>query len=156
MPPKWDVGGADSVANAATGRLARLGVTEVVRAAGGVVRDQRGGSVLLVHRRRYDDWSFPKGKAFEGESDEECALREVEEETGVSCELEFELPTSEYRHRSGRPKRVRYWAMRPLRGEPRPLNEIDDVAWFSFGEAQTKLSYDRDRVVLEALAARAS
>jgi 8-oxo-dGTP pyrophosphatase MutT (NUDIX family) len=155
MPPKGELGGANNAANTAKGRLARLGVTEVVRAAGGVVRDQRDGSVLLVHRRRYDDWSFPKGKALEGESDEECALREVEEETGVSCELEFELPTSEYRHRSGRPKRVRYWAMRPLGGEAQPLNEIDDIAWFSLGEAQMKLSYDRDRVVLRALAARA-
>jgi 8-oxo-dGTP pyrophosphatase MutT (NUDIX family) len=118
------------------------------------VRNRRGGSVLLVHRRRYDDWTFPKGKALEGESDEECALREVEEETGVSCELEFELPTSEYRHRSGRLKRVRYWAMRPLGGEAEPLNEIDEVAWLSLGEAERKLSYDRDRVVLGALGAR--
>jgi 8-oxo-dGTP pyrophosphatase MutT (NUDIX family) len=130
-------------------------VTEVVRAAGGVVRDQRGGSVLLVHRPRYDDWTFPKGKALEGESDEECALREVEEETSVSCELEFELPTSEYRLGSGRLKRVRYWAMRPLGGEAEPRNEIDDVAWLSLGDAERKLSYDRDRVVLAALAARA-
>jgi 8-oxo-dGTP pyrophosphatase MutT (NUDIX family) len=128
---------------------------EVVRAAGGVVRDQRGGSVLLVHRRRYDDWTFPKGKALEGESDEECALREVEEETGVSCQLEFELPTTEYRLRNGRLKRVRYWAMGPLGGEAEPRNEIDDVAWLPLGEAERKLSYDRDRVVLGALAARA-
>jgi 8-oxo-dGTP pyrophosphatase MutT (NUDIX family) len=130
-------------------------VTELVRAAGGVVSDPRGASVLLVHRRRYDDWTFPKGKALEGESDEECALREVEEETGLSCELEFELPTSEYRLRSGCQKRVRYWAMRQLGGEAEPRNEIDDVAWFSLGEAERKLSYDRDRVVLGALATRA-
>jgi 8-oxo-dGTP pyrophosphatase MutT (NUDIX family) len=143
------------MAKTAEGRPARLDVTEVVRAAGGVVRDQRGGSVLLVHRRRYDDWTFPKGKALEGESDEDCALREVEEETGLSCELEFELPTSEYRLPSGRLKRVRYWAMRPLGGEAEPRDEIDDVAWLPLTEAERKLSYDRDRVVLEALAARA-
>ena len=143
------------MAKAAEDRPARLGVTEVVRAAGGVVRDERGGSVLLVHRPRYDDWAFPKGKALEGESDEECALREVEEETGLSCELEFELPTSEYPLRSGRLKRVRYWAMRPLGGEAEPRNEIDDVAWLSLGDAERKLTYDRDRVVLGALTARA-
>ena len=131
-------------------------MTEVVRAAGGVVRDERGGSVLLVHRRRYDDWTFPKGKALDGESDEECALREVQEETGLSCELEFELPTSEYRLRNGRLKSVRYWAMRPLGGEAEPRNEIDDIAWLPLSEAERKLSYDRDRVVLEALAARAA
>jgi len=57
----------------------------VVRAAGGlVVRDD---TVLLVHRPKYDDWTFPKGKAEDGESDEDCALREVREETGLSCEL---------------------------------------------------------------------
>jgi 8-oxo-dGTP pyrophosphatase MutT (NUDIX family) len=130
-------------------------VTEVVRAAGGVVRDQHSGSVLLVHRRRYDDWTFPKGKALEGESDEECALREVAEETGLSCELEFELPTTEYKLRSGRLKRVRYWAMRPLGGEAEARNEVDAVAWLPLGEAEKQLSYDRDRVVLEALADRA-
>jgi 8-oxo-dGTP diphosphatase len=120
-----------------------------------VVRDERGSSVLLVHRRRYDDWTFPKGKALEGESDEECALREVAEETGLSCELECELPTTEYTLRSGRLKRVRYWAMRPLGGKAEPRNEIDDVGWIPLAEAKRKLSYDRDRVVLEALAARA-
>jgi 8-oxo-dGTP pyrophosphatase MutT (NUDIX family) len=155
MPPGEALGGADSLANAAKGRLGRPDVTEVVRAAGGVVRGERGGSVLLVHRRRYGDWTFPKGKALDGESDEECALREVEEETGVSCELVFELPTTEYTHRTGRRKRVRYWAMRPISGEAQALNEIDEVAWFSVGEAQRKLSYDRDRVVLSALVARA-
>jgi 8-oxo-dGTP diphosphatase len=143
------------LAKAAEGRPARLGVRQVVRAAGGVIRDKQGGSVLLVHRPRYDDWTFPKGKALEGESDEECALREVEEETGLSCELEFELPTSEYRLRSGRRKRVRYWAMQPLGGEAEPRSEVDAVAWLPLGEAEKQLSYDRDRVVLGALAARA-
>jgi 8-oxo-dGTP pyrophosphatase MutT (NUDIX family) len=130
-------------------------VSQVVLAAGGVVRDERRGSVLLVHRPRYDDWTFPKGKALEGESDEDCALREVEEETGLSCELEFELPTSEYRLRNGRRKRVRYWAMWPLGGEAEPRTEVDDIAWLPLGEAERKLTYDRDRIVLEALAARA-
>jgi 8-oxo-dGTP diphosphatase len=65
-----------------------------VRAAGGVVvRDAPGGpEVLVVHRPEYDDWTFPKGKAEPGETDEACALREVEEETGLVCELESELP----------------------------------------------------------------
>ena len=47
----------------------------VVRAAGGLV--VRDGKVVLVHRPKYDDWSFPKGKCDEGEPDEACALREV-------------------------------------------------------------------------------
>ena len=71
---------------------------EVVRAAGGVVlRDGPSGrEVLLVHRRRYDDWTLPKGKCEPGETDEDCALREVEEETGFACELDDELPSTEY------------------------------------------------------------
>jgi 8-oxo-dGTP pyrophosphatase MutT (NUDIX family) len=63
---------------------ARSEVT-VVRAAGGLV--VRNGEVLLVHRPKYDDWTFPKGKAEDGETDEACALREVEEETGFTCAL---------------------------------------------------------------------
>jgi 8-oxo-dGTP pyrophosphatase MutT (NUDIX family) len=59
----------------------------LIRAAGGVLI-RPGGSgveVLVVHRPKYDDWTFPKGKADRGESDEKCALREVEEETGLRC-----------------------------------------------------------------------
>ena len=58
-------------------------MSDRVDAAGGVV--ERDGRVLLVHRPRYDDWTFPKGKLDPGESFEDAALREVEEETGVSA-----------------------------------------------------------------------
>ena len=54
----------------------------------------RGLEVLVVHRPAYGDWTFPKGKCERGESDEDCALREVEEETGLVCELEVELPST--------------------------------------------------------------
>ena len=68
-----------------------------VRAAGGVVARASGDGVevVLVHRPRYDDWSLPKGKLEPGESWEDGALREVEEETGLRCELGEELdPTA--------------------------------------------------------------
>ena len=65
-----------------------------VEAAGGVV--VRDGQVLLVHRPRYDDWTLPKGKLDAGESFEDAALREVEEETGLRCRLVRELPPVEY------------------------------------------------------------
>ena len=124
-----------------------------VRAAGGVVlRPGRDGSeVLLVHRPAYDDWSLPKGKCNRNESDEDCALREVEEETGLRCVLEHELPSTSYRDAKGRPKVVRYWAMRPLGGEAQPHSEVDDVRWLPLDEAQEALTWERDRAVLEAV-----
>jgi 8-oxo-dGTP pyrophosphatase MutT (NUDIX family) len=126
---------------------------ELVRAAGGVVlRDGGGGpEVLLVHRPAHDDWSLPKGKAHRRESDEDCALREVEEETGLRCSLERELPSTRYRDARGRPKVVRYWAMRPVTGEARARAEVDDVRWLPLDEARDQLTWPRDREVLEAV-----
>jgi 8-oxo-dGTP pyrophosphatase MutT (NUDIX family) len=106
---------------------------------------------VLVHRPQYDDWTFPKGKAHQGESDEDCALREVEEETGLRCALEDELPSTSYRDSKDRDKVVRYWRMRPVAGVLRPENEVDEAGWFGAEEASARLSYDRDRHVLEAL-----
>jgi 8-oxo-dGTP diphosphatase len=126
----------------------------VIRAAGGlVVRDGEDGerAVLVVHRPRYDDWSFPKGKNLRDERDEDCALREVEEETGLVCELAEELPATEYVDGSGRPKRVRYWLMRPVGGRLEFHNEVDDARWVSPGEARQLLSYARDHGLLDNL-----
>ena len=118
----------------------------MIRAAGGVVL--RDGEIVVVHRPQYDDWTLPKGKAEPGESDKDCALREVEEETGLRCELLQELTTVVYDDARGRLKQVRYWSMRPVSGELRPANEIDDARWVSVDEAASVLSYDRDREVL--------
>jgi 8-oxo-dGTP diphosphatase len=126
-----------------------VGVSDRVDAAGGVV--ERDGRVLLVHRPRYDDWSFPKGKLDPGESFEDAALREVEEETGLRCTLGRELPSTRYEAK-GRPKLVRYWAMTPQE-EPgfEPNDETDDLRWVTRAEALELLTYDRDRDVLAAL-----
>jgi 8-oxo-dGTP pyrophosphatase MutT (NUDIX family) len=124
-------------------------VSDRVEAAGGVV--VRDGRVLLVHRPRYDDWSFPKGKLDPGESFEDAAVREVEEETGFRCTLGRELPPVSYEVK-GRPKLVRYWLMEPEAEPGFELNdETDDLRWVTPDEARGLLSYDRDRDVLEAL-----
>jgi 8-oxo-dGTP diphosphatase len=127
-------------------------LTDVVRAAGGVVlRDTGAGvEVLVVHRPRYDDWSFPKGKAEPGESDEDCAVREVEEETGLRCSLGRELPFTDYTDPRGRPKRVRYWEMEVVGGELGFEHEVDTARWLSPEEATALLSYPRDVDVLRA------
>ena len=133
-------------------RAERTALTEVVRAAGGVVTREVDGStqVLVVHRPGYDDWSFPKGKAERGESDEECALREVEEETGLRCALAAELPSTEYVDARGRPKRVRYWRMQATGGDLAYRHEVDEARWLALDEAAALLSYPRDLVLLDA------
>lgn len=76
----------------------------IVHAAGALVWREKGGDlqVLLVHRPRYDDWSFPKGKLESGESLCACAVREVAEETGVQVRLEQPLETIRYRLGDGK------------------------------------------------------
>jgi len=135
----------------AKGRPLSLGV---VRAAGGVVvRDGAGRELLVVHRPRYRDWTFPKGKADPGESDEACAVREVEEETGLRCVLGSELSATEYVDARGRPKRVRYWLMQVESGELRFEHEVDDARWVTAREAEALLTYPRDLELVRAAAA---
>lgn len=108
-----------------------------------------GVEVVVVHRPKYDDWSLPKGKCGPDESDEACALREVQEETGFHVRLGEELSVASYVDRKGRPKRVRYWTM-TLAGDDDfvPNDEVDRICWCSPAEAAGLLSYDVDRRVL--------
>lgn len=143
-----------------TTKAAELDVKEV-RAAGGLITrvDETGDpQVLLVHRSRYDDWSFPKGKLDPGETFEEAALREVKEETGLVCRLLAELASIRYRDADGLPKLVRYWQMVPLEGDIGDFafnSEIDDLRWVQPVEAARLLSYSHDRVLLEDFIAAA-
>lgn len=111
----------------------------------------KGIEAVAVHRPHYDDWSLPKGKVEGPESHLEAALREVEEETGLVCEPEFELSSHSYVDHRGRSKLVRWWAMRPVGGALRPANEIDDVRWFPVAEPEL-LDYEADRLLLVDLA----
>jgi 8-oxo-dGTP diphosphatase len=127
-----------------------LDVTEIVRAAGGIVwrPKRRAVEIALVHRPAYDDWSFPKGKLHDGETEAEAALREVEEETGLRCNLGPELGLLSYTDHKGRPKTVRYWEMTVAGGQLAPANEVDDARWVPLEEARSMLTYDHDRDVL--------
>ena len=120
-------------------------------AAGGVVARKRANGeheYLLVHRKRYDDWSLPKGKLDRGESYREAALREIEEETGFKCEVTTRLGTVGYVTPAGINKVVRYWLLEPIAGEFRKNSEVNEIAWLTARQARARASYSRDRALL--------
>ena len=119
-----------------------------VRASGGVIL--RDGCVLVVHRSHYDDWTLPKGKLERGESWEQAALREVEEETGLRCTLGEAVGAISYLDGAGREKEVRYFRM-DADGEPAPHSEIDEVRWLPLSGAASFLTYARDAELLAHL-----
>jgi 8-oxo-dGTP diphosphatase len=139
---------------------------EPIVAAGGLVIDDstKPPRVLLVHRQRYDDWSFPKGKALPGEGMEQTALREVREETGLQCRIVSEFASVQYEYRSPRghprPKIVHYYLMRAEGTEaggaaPCPDGvEVDKLEWLTPAQAAARLSYEYDRDLLRQLKAK--
>jgi 8-oxo-(d)GTP phosphatase len=105
-----------------------------------------GPEVALVHRPKYDDWSFPKGKFKNGEHVLQTVVREVSEETGIVPRLGRRLPSVTY-PRDDRLKRVDYWAARqaaPAIGHSVPNEEIDRLEWLPVPEAEELLSYSHD------------
>jgi 8-oxo-dGTP pyrophosphatase MutT (NUDIX family) len=131
-------------------------VRDEVLAAGGIVlrRKARGlPEVAVVHRPKYDDWSFPKGKLIPDEDFLSAALREVEEETGFSCTPLRELDSVRYRDRFGRPKLVRYWLMQPEGGRFEPGSEVDELRWLTLPAAAQLLSYEHDRALVRSVGA---
>jgi 8-oxo-dGTP diphosphatase len=126
----------------------------VVRAAGGILlREGPVGrfEVAVVHRPDRDDWSLPKGKVDPGETYEECALREVLEETGYRCRLLDFVGFTEYRDRRGRQKVVGYWVMEVLGGEFAVSAEVDVLKWLELDFAAHALTYERDRQLLASI-----
>ena len=132
-----------------------LGVSQPVRAAGGIVLRGEGPdrSVALVHRPRYDDWSFPKGRLDADEDEATAALREVEEETGLRCRLGPSVGAVTYRDRRGRAKVVRYFRMDADGGRFTPNREVDELRWVPIEAAAGLLSYAHDRSLLRQVLA---
>ncbi|MET9022303.1 NUDIX hydrolase [Actinopolymorpha sp. NPDC004070] len=130
----------------------------VVEAAGAVVwrpSAYERAEVLLVHRPKYDDWSFPKGKLEPGERAPAAAVREVAEETGISVALGPPMPPVRYPLAGGAVKVVRYWQAVPLdEGDFTPGHEVDRRVWLRIGEAARQLTHPRDRSLLTTLTPR--
>lgn len=126
---------------------------DVVAAGAVVVRGRNGGEVLLVHRPKYDDWAWPKGKQDPGEHITATAVREVLEETGLEVRLGRPLPRQAYAVSGGRLKTVHYWIARAMGGKSLagfvPNKEIDDVRWVGFDEAERMLTYADDVPLLD-------
>lgn len=124
----------------------------ILRAAGGVVSRQTpsGGEILLVHRRRYNDWSLPKGKPNPGESLEEAARREVREETGYDVTVGQKAGEIRYQVK-GVPKIVTFWHMRAVDSTPQPIadpEEIQEAVWLAPAVALQRLTYPAERDLL--------
>ncbi|MET8574507.1 NUDIX hydrolase [Streptomyces sp. NPDC005012] len=144
--PSGGSGGSGAAPDASSGPVRAAGCVLYRRTPGGL-------EVCLVHRPKYDDWSFPKGKLDPGESAEEAAVREVAEETGHRVRLGPRLPTVHYTV-GGRPKRVDYWAAEATSPDAfTPTHEIDALAWHPARAAHPHLTHPHDRPLLTAFLA---
>ncbi|MFE8992053.1 NUDIX hydrolase [Streptomyces collinus] len=127
-----------------------------VQAAGCVLwrRSRATGEaeLCLIHRPKYDDWSWPKGKLKRGEEALAGALREVAEETGCRAVAGPELSTQRYRA-NGRPKKVRYWAAEAVACAFSPTDEVDRVVWLDPAAARDRLTQAHDRPLVDELLA---
>lgn len=127
-----------------------------IYAAGAVCWREEGKTLLvaLIHRGRYQDWTFPKGKVDPGETLAEAAVREVKEETGLKVKLGVPLETVSYPLDKSKTKIVHYWAAKVTdkalaRSKFKPDEEVSEVVWLKADEAFAKLSYKHDRDLLQ-------
>lgn len=140
-------------------RHARATGPDIISAGALVLRrgESGGREVLVVHRPKYDDWAFPKGKQEPGEHITATAVREVAEETGRLVRLGRPLPPQLYAVAGGRAKMVRYWVARVReRTEPRwrPTAEVDEVRWVPVEQTGDLLTYLDDLELLDRVHGR--
>ncbi|MEU9297764.1 NUDIX hydrolase [Streptomyces sp. NPDC048266] len=109
-----------------------------------------GIEIAVIFRPKWSDWSHPKGKLKAGEEARAAAVREVREETGMTCDLGVELPTVRYRMQD-RPKEVRYWAAESTGGSFEPNREVTRLLWLSPEAARARLTQERDQDLVIAL-----
>lgn len=126
-------------------------MSKTIIAAGAVVwRKSESGQVevVVIHRPKYDDWSFPKGKADIGEAVIACAHREVLEESNLETQFGPYLGDVEYETIDG-PKRVYFWSAKVITAYPfTPNSEVDKLEWHSLKSAKKILTLDSDREIL--------
>jgi 8-oxo-(d)GTP phosphatase len=131
-----------------------------ILAGGAVVTREhppRGTEVLIIHRKRYDDWTLPKGKVEVGESVPACAVREVREETGVTIRLNVPLDSISYEAGNAGLKKVDYWGGVVLDSVPRaPDAEVDVVSWLPARAALGRLTYSHDHFLVQQYLAQPS
>jgi 8-oxo-dGTP pyrophosphatase MutT (NUDIX family)/phosphohistidine phosphatase SixA len=128
-------------------------VSRPILAGGAVVTREdhsRGTQVVIIHRKRYDDWTLPKGKIEAGEPVPVCAVREVCEETGVTIRLGVPLDAITYEAGNAGLKRVEYWGGVVLDSVPRaPDEEVDVVSWLPARAALNRLTYSHDHFLVQ-------
>jgi 8-oxo-(d)GTP phosphatase len=142
-----------SVSSSRTRKNAAPSPGSPILAGGAVVtRDNHRQSteVLIIHRKRYDDWTLPKGKLEIGESVPVCAVREVQEETGVTIRLSVPLDSISYEAGNAGMKKVEYWGgvVSDL-VERAPDAEVDEVSWLPVRAALGQLTYSHDHFLVQ-------
>jgi 8-oxo-dGTP pyrophosphatase MutT (NUDIX family) len=123
----------------------------LVRLAGGILwrTDAGGPRLAVIHRPRQRDWSLPKGRLDDGESWEEAALREVQEETGCEARITSFAGAAAYVPRRT-PRLALYWHLALVReGKLESDDEVDELLWLSPTDALARLDHEPERRLIE-------